>query len=386
MIIDILCKVVDNLGDIGVVFRLAKALTALSPSLELRIIVDGLEAFHAIEPSLDASLPVQGLNGWTVAQWDKPCDLFLVRRPRYVIEAFACGRPDWYEAILFDETDTETRRLVNLEYLSAEPYTEEMHRIPSLTRSHLVKKYMFMPGFSPKTGGLIIDPEFREARARFHGDRATLVRARHSLGLGPVYDSRPKELDERFWIIVFSYEHDYAPILGDLSLFNESRPLAVLLAPGRGESCFKKAWLEAGSPFPLIELPFLPQARWDEVLLASDFSIVRGEESLARAALSGHPFLWHAYLQDNGHQQVKVAALLDRMEPFFSHESFMLLRKLFLDFNERAQDTCEAHGNERILPVLRMTDACSSGFSAFSEFLMQNGDLAAHLLTFFYDF
>ncbi len=386
MTIDIVCKVVDNFGDIGVVFRLAKALSAAMPSLKLRIIVDNLQAFHALEPAVHPEAAMQRVKGWTVVQWNKPCDIFLSKRPRFIVEAFACGRPDWYEAILFDETDAETRILVNLEYLSAEAYTEEMHRIPSLTRSPLVKKYMFMPGFSPKTGGLIIDPEFRKARARLRGDRASLIRARAGFCLSPDHPIAGELLEERYWISVFSYEHDYEPIIRDLVEFNESRPLVVLLADGRGADCFKKKWLEALSPFPLIELPFLPQARWDEILLASDFSIIRGEESLARAALSGHPFLWHAYLQDKGHHLVKVEALLDRMEPFFSMESFACVRNLFLLFNKRDRDHDLAHGNEKILPVLRESTGLSSGFSAFAEFLMQNGDLAQELLTFFRTF
>ena len=42
--VDILCKVVDNYGDIGVVYRLAKALSALDPALKIRLSVDNLAA------------------------------------------------------------------------------------------------------------------------------------------------------------------------------------------------------------------------------------------------------------------------------------------------------------------------------------------------------
>ena len=43
--VTILCKVVDNFGDIGVVYRLARALTDLYPDISIRIIVDNLKSF-----------------------------------------------------------------------------------------------------------------------------------------------------------------------------------------------------------------------------------------------------------------------------------------------------------------------------------------------------
>ena len=68
--IDILCKVVDNFGDIGVAFRLAKALSDLDPDLELRLVVEGLESFRAVAPDIDPGREVQKLRGWTVLSWD----------------------------------------------------------------------------------------------------------------------------------------------------------------------------------------------------------------------------------------------------------------------------------------------------------------------------
>ena len=46
MTIDILCKVVDNYGDIGLVYRLARALSELEAGPSLRLIVDDLHAFE----------------------------------------------------------------------------------------------------------------------------------------------------------------------------------------------------------------------------------------------------------------------------------------------------------------------------------------------------
>ncbi len=428
--LDLLCRVVDNYGDIGLVYRLARALSEATPALRLRIIVDDLPAFAQLAPGIDPARDLQFYRGWTVVRWnpsgaaevaataaaavatgaaggrspsagsEAPAavrELFLAERPRHLIECFACGRPDWFEEILFDPSDPVTRHIVNLEYLSAETWVDEVHRMPSLTRSPLVKKYMFMPGFTERTGGLVVDRGFarslealrggssrREAR-RILAGRIGVDLPGKSSGAGIAGESRDEPevpAEDRFWITVFSYERDYSRIVADLAAFDAATPLLVLAAAGRSQACFLDAWRSAGSPFPVAPLPFLPQEPWDEVLLASDFSIVRGEESLARAALSGRPFLWHAYVQENAHQLVKVRALLDRMRPFFDPASFPLLERLFVAFNDRLRDDPHRGGGEDFLSVLSCAQALAGGFSAFSEDLSSHGDLASHLLTF----
>ena len=54
--ITILCKVVDNFGDIGVVYRLSRAISELKenrpdlPEIKVRIVVDNLTSFSLLEP------------------------------------------------------------------------------------------------------------------------------------------------------------------------------------------------------------------------------------------------------------------------------------------------------------------------------------------------
>ncbi|HNY21009.1 MAG TPA: elongation factor P maturation arginine rhamnosyltransferase EarP, partial [Treponemataceae bacterium] len=164
MTVDILCRVVDNLGDIGFVYRLARALSEQPDAPRLRLIVDDLAAFASLCPGVDPDAGFQRVGEWPVARWENPgagaVSEFTARRPRVVLECYACGRPDWFEEILFDEADTEPRNIVNLEYLTAEPWARDFHRLPSLTRSPLVRKSVFMPGFESGTGGLLIDRGF----------------------------------------------------------------------------------------------------------------------------------------------------------------------------------------------------------------------------------
>jgi uncharacterized repeat protein (TIGR03837 family) len=397
MTLDVLCKVVDNYGDIGVVYRLARALSELDPLLALRIVVDDLRAFSLLEPLVNPDLDVQKVRGWTVVDWKGPAAadagnyvaVYDTATPRIVLECFACGRPKWFEAMMFDDGGGTPRTIVNIEYLSAEPYADEFHLLPSLTRSGSVRKHMFMPGFTPGTGGLILDSAFVAAKARC-SDPAGCARERNSLlagadlGLLPVDGLSPDTAVGMFWTLVFSYERNYAHIVADLAAYNAKRPVLVMVASGKSEPCFMRAWEGAGRPFHVLRLPFLPQETWDRLLLVSDFLIVRGEDSMARAALSGRPFLWHAYPQAEAHQLVKVKALLERMRPHFDPQDFQAVEDAYIAFNDRLTDGCSVEGNECITPLLKAGTGLIQGFSSFSNDLISNGNLASALMTFIY--
>jgi len=173
--------------------------------------------------------------------------------------------------------------------------------------------------------------------------------------------------------------------LAALQAFGAGKPILVLAAAGKSSPCLASAWSAAGKPFPLVSLSFLPQEGWDEILLTSDFSIVRGEDSWARAALSGRPFLWQAYPQEGRGHMVKVAAFLDRLRPYFAPESsaaLSALEELYLSFNDRERDGPEETGLESLLPVLSRRSELLPAFTAFSDSLAGRTDLASGLVTF----
>ncbi len=447
MTVDILCRVVDNLGDIGFVYRLARALSELPDAPRLRLIVDDLSAFASLCPLVDPGAGFQRVGEWAVARWDAPgADAvreFSARRPRVVLECYACGRPDWFEEILFDEADTESRDIVNLEYLTAEPWARDFHRLPSLTRSPLVRKSVFMPGFEPGTGGLLIDRGFEAfldiaetADGRLELRRAVI----DSLGLVPgslvaagnapagnasgslaPASLPPASLTpaDAYWVVVFSYERDYWAIVADLARFAEERPLVAFVAAGRSSASFFEAWQAAGEPFPAVRLPLLPQAEWDRLLIAADFAIVRGEESFARACLAGKPFLWQCYpfadssesdetgeggADARGHLP-KVYAFLDLLRKRLGTEDFSPYERLTLGFNGAGGELCSPAGNKaptanqppaasfaptanqppgELLAVLR-SSALKTAFRAFSRDVRNLGNLAANLMTFLRD-
>ncbi len=378
--ITLLCKVIDNFGDMGVVYRLSRALSDLSgrgrfPSLKIRIVTDNLSVFAQLAPSVDARADFQTVCGWEVYNWNAPARClqeFQRRPPHIILECFQCGRPDWLDALLFDIKLPDPVHIVMLDYLTAEPYAETLHCMQSLTRSARVTKINFMPGFTAKTGGLILDRPFMQAlKRRRHPERGESA-------AGTCAHGKPIGAhDAPFEILFFTYGMDFVPVVRALAAFREGN-VAVLLAKGAGCAPFIEAWQQEGEPFPVEQLPFLEQRQWDERLCRAPLLFVRGEDSLSRACLCGTPFVWHAYPQTEDYQLVKVQALLERMRPFFSAKDFLTIERCWRSFNGDGAISREAS----LGAFLSSYERLCRGFAAFSESVKKNGDLARNVLTF----
>ena len=90
--IDLFCRVVDNYGDIGVCWRLARQLVA-EHRCNVRLIVDDLASFRFIAPEIDPALAEQNFLGVVVIAWSVSDAL---QPAEIVIEAFACDPPEAY--------------------------------------------------------------------------------------------------------------------------------------------------------------------------------------------------------------------------------------------------------------------------------------------------
>ncbi|MEK6298483.1 MAG: elongation factor P maturation arginine rhamnosyltransferase EarP, partial [Paraburkholderia tropica] len=126
---DIFCSVIDNFGDIGVCWRLARQL-AREHGWEVRLFVDDLHAFEKLCPTLDASRASQTVEGVVVEHWHETDHVGeTLRIADVVIEAFACELPSAYIAAMAERTPTPV--WLNLEYLSAEDWVADFHLRPS---------------------------------------------------------------------------------------------------------------------------------------------------------------------------------------------------------------------------------------------------------------
>ncbi len=117
---DIFCAVVDNFGDIGVSWRLARQL-AVEHGFKVRLWVDDLASLQPILPEISSGLEVQTAAGVEVRQWPSPFP--PVEPAEVVIEAFGCALPSVYidAMAVLDRPPV----WINLEYLSAEKWVGE---------------------------------------------------------------------------------------------------------------------------------------------------------------------------------------------------------------------------------------------------------------------
>ena len=217
--------------------------------------------------------------------------------PDVVIEAFGCELPERYLAGLFIAPIKPL--IINLEYLSAEPWVIEFHGKAS-PQSHGIPKYFFFPGFQDEVGGLLLDPIPAEGHL--------------------VTNNIPNDLKETWLklrpdakrISVFCYPG--APLkrwLEDLGKLGEN--IDVLLAHGHTEqlNLYGEQSISLPNNLQLLSMPFVSQDEYDWVLSQCDFNIVRGEDSFVRAQLAGKPFIWHIYPQEDRVHEMKLAAFLD---------------------------------------------------------------------------
>jgi hypothetical protein len=220
-----------------------------------------------------------------------------------------------------------------------------------------------MPGFTERTGGLVIEDDWQQV---------------------PEYKAEGP-------VLIFTYERDWTDLVNGLG------KRRLLVAQGRGKESFMQAAIE--STF-VEELPYLNQTEWDKMMKTCSALVIRGEESMSRACLSGIPFIWHAYPQSDEYQLVKVKALLERMRPHFREEDFEIIEKAWIKINspeewiatpsarndEGAESASSLQGAEqRSNPYADFFAAIPRlvpGFHDFALSLRKNGDLAANLMTY----
>ncbi len=267
---DVYCRVIDNLGDAGVCWRLVAELAARGQ--RVRLVIDDAAPLAFMAP--------QGAPGVEVLPWPGPATPGDV-----VIEAFGCDPPEATVAAMA----AQATLWINLEYLSAETYVERSHGLPSPQRNGL-RKWFFYPGFTSRTGGLLREPGLLTERSAF--DRHAWLRAQ---GIDV-------HAGERI-VTLFCYDNPALPaLLHDLS----AQPSLLLLTPGPAQQQVN----DAPPGVRLHRLPWLDQPGFDRLLWASELNFVRGEDSLVRALWAGAPFVWQAYPQHDGAQAAKLEALL----------------------------------------------------------------------------
>ncbi|MDM0113205.1 elongation factor P maturation arginine rhamnosyltransferase EarP [Variovorax sp. J22R133] len=291
---DIFCKVIDNHGDAGVCWRLACNLASSGDTV--RLWIDDGAALGWMAP--------QGFAGVSVLPWTNELPVAHVQDapPDVLVEAFGCDpAPAVIERFAqAGKVDGVKHVWINLEYLSAEPYVERLHGLPSPVfrgPGEGLTKHFFYPGFTPATGGLLREPDLMARRARF--DRAAWL-------AGQGIDWQGERL-----VSLFSYEP--VALRSLLVQLRDGPPTRLIVTPGRSAAAVRGLLkTEAlGGGLALTWLPHVPQPDFDHMLWSCDLNFVRGEDSVVRALWAGAPLVWQIYPQDDDVHHVKLAAFLD---------------------------------------------------------------------------
>jgi uncharacterized repeat protein (TIGR03837 family) len=296
---DIFCKIVDNYGDIGVCWRLAKQLSqehGLTITLWVDDWVTAAKFIPALKSNANQSVVQEGI---TIAKWHATAD-FSTAAP-VVIEAFACGLPSAYMQAM----ETVQSKWVNLEYLSAESWVEAFHANVSPQQGIKLTRHFYFPGFTEKTGGLI---------------RESFL---NNIAIEPVKIVANDTPEHALKISLFCYPH--APVE---ALFN------TLATGPQNVICYVANGIQLPSQFDLLplqtvdflvphlaqtkvhgnltvqRLPFLSQAEYDALLQHCDLNFVRGEDSWLRAIWAEKPFIWQPYQQEAQAHTPKLEAFL----------------------------------------------------------------------------
>jgi uncharacterized repeat protein (TIGR03837 family) len=369
---DIFCTVVDHYGDIGVSWRLARQLHA-EHGQRVRLWVDDLASFQRLQPEIDPVADSQLCQGVEVRRWTSPFP--RVSPADIVIEAFGCALPDSFLADMAAHTPRPC--WINLEHLSAEPWVEDCHRLPSPQPRLGLEKYFFFPGFTERTGGLPREGALAGRRDTFQSDPATQDDFWKALGLRPRQEPETR-------ISLFCYDHaPVASLLDALTL--EDAPNVCLIAEGPAAHLAAgwMGWQDAApgrhgsrGSLSVHVLPFLDQDRYDRLLWACDLNFVRGEDSFLRAQWAARPLVWHIYGQQDGAHWKKLDAFLNRYVRDLPAPESDTMRAFWAAWNAGG-DVAEAW------PAFRSSLA-QYGEHARHWFdrLAQTEDLAAQLLAF----
>ena len=378
--LDIFCEIIDNYGDIGVVYRTAKELQKIFPKSKIRAFLNKLDEFKKINSQV-LDLPSQNIDGIEYITFDYLRDnANELLTAQVIIEAFGCQIPKEYMEIAYDNSEL----LINLEYLSAEDWIEDFHLQSSPLGRGKLKKVFFMPGFTEKSGGVIADSNYLERIQRVLENKEFYEKK---------YLSDIEDRENKIVGTLFSYEKNFTPLLEDLKKLDKD---VVILAMGEKTQDSLRKILKNFSiedfrnslKYGKIEirfLNFLNQEEYEELINIVDFNFVRGEDSFIRAVLTGKPYMWHIYCQEEYAHMDKIEGFLDKYRKVienFSDEDFLLnMEKFFKDYNFRKENSLEL-GKESYLYFFENLAKIEKYNTIFRDFLIQKCNLINKLKDF----
>ena len=389
---DVFCRVVDNYGDAGVCWRLARQLAA-EHALDVTLWIDHLATLARLQPDIDVEAAEQRVEGVVLRRLvdadeqravgerrpliernEKGTEGVMLPRiaaepapalPGVVVEGFGCGLPPAYVAAM---ANAATPPLwINLEYLSAEPWVDTVHALASPQPRLPLERYFWFPGFTAHTGGLIREAGLLDAR------KAAATR---------------RDADARLAITLFCYRNRALPTLFD-AWAEGDEPIRCSIPEGVATAALDR-WLRGDVPHAgqsidrgrlhVDVIPFATQDGFDQMLWRADVNFVRGEDSFVRAQWAARAFVWQPYPQSEDAHRLKMDAFLARYGADLASGPRDALAAFWNAFNDEdgagavgawpafraAVDALAAHG-ERWAATLAALPELTAGLVAFAR-------------------
>ncbi len=372
---DIFCRVVDNFGDAGVCWRLARQL-AREHGLAVTLWIDDVASLARIAPTLDPERADQAAgHGVRVRRLadDAVADPAL---PDVVIEGFGCGLPDRYVDAMAAAAKPPV--WVVLEYLSAEPWIDASHGLPSPHPRLPLTRWFWFPGFTSGSGGVLREGGLLVQRDAFRGDQAAAGAVWRDAGFVPD--------PEALRVTLFCYANPALPALLDAWAEGDG-PVACIVPQGVATAEIDRfaggALPHPGAPLvrgrlTLAVAPFVDQDAFDRRLWLADLNFVRGEDSFVRAQWAGQPYVWQPYPQAEDTHLVKMDAFLTRLEATLPAGGRLDLRAFWYAWNAGDPEALVAAWPAylALLPTLTVLTR------AWARSLARRADLADALVKF----
>ena len=326
---DVFCKVVDNFGDAGVCWRLARML-AREHRLAVTLWIDDPEALLRMAPGVDPIRDAQSLAGVTLRRWTQPFpDLPADEIPAVVVEGFGCGLPERYVAALAARATPPVWFI--LEYLSAERWIDAAHGRPSPHPTWGLPRRFWFPGFTPASGGLLRERGLADLRRRFRADGEAQAALWSLLGV-------PPRAAGEIRVSLFRYPGARLAALQEAWAAGDV-PLVCLVPDPGSRAAADGTVPPLAAPatrgaLSVYRIPFVAQDHYDRLLWACDVNFVRGEDSFVRAQWAARPLLWQIYPQAEAAHVAKLEAFVDRYVDGMAPAAAAAARGLFAAWND----------------------------------------------------
>jgi uncharacterized repeat protein (TIGR03837 family) len=371
---DVFCRVVDNFGDAGVCWRLARLLVA-EHALPVRLYIDDPATLARLHPKV-TDVARQHVAGVEIVCWDDVgFDAREAEGVQVIVEAFGCGVPEGY----LERAAAAARSplWIVLEYLSAESWVPSHHGLPSPHPRLPLERYFFFPGFTPGTGGLLREGDLDAHREDFGAARRDRLWA--DLGFAPP----PADA-----LTAFVFAYPFAPLAELLTAWAAGERSIVAFFPD-GALATEALRFFGADTLPhdrrlsrgALEarfVPFVPQSRFDALLWTSDVNFVRGEDSIVRAQWAAKPFVWHIYAQQAEAHRAKLEAFLGAYCNGLPAPAASAARELMLAWNQLGRGGV----SQAWADYARQLPALSAYGPRWADRLTAAGELAANLAQF----